>query len=159
MLVSLRKIAADAYLQRMFKAFEFCLPTKATKVPAGPEWFHEIKQDGFRIRVERDGDRVRLIMRGGYDWTKRYPRIVEAAATLEPILDGLPTGPLARLPFVANRAGRTRACRDRAFVPYLGSRTPAIDYAPAGNRRVAPRTAAVCCGSRDEAGAAGVSSF
>ena len=81
MLVSLRKIAADAYLQRMFKAFEFCLPTKATKVPAGPEWFHEIKQDGFRIRVERDGDRVRLITRGGYDWTKRYPRIVEAAAS------------------------------------------------------------------------------
>ena len=36
--------------------------------------FAEIKHDGFRIRVERDGDRVRLIMRGGYDWTKRYPR-------------------------------------------------------------------------------------
>jgi ATP-dependent DNA ligase len=29
--------------------------------------------------VERDGDRVRLITRGGCDWTKRYPRIVEAA--------------------------------------------------------------------------------
>jgi ATP-dependent DNA ligase len=59
----------------MFKAFEFCLPTNATKVPAGPDWLHEIKQDGFRIRVERDGDRVRLITRGGYDWTKRYPWI------------------------------------------------------------------------------------
>ena len=54
-------------------------PTKAIKVPAGPEWLHEIKQDGFRIRVERDGDRVRLITRGGYDRTKRYPWIVEAA--------------------------------------------------------------------------------
>ena len=32
------KQTADAYLQRMFKAFEFCLPTSATKVPAGPEW-------------------------------------------------------------------------------------------------------------------------
>src|SRR5499427_7723785 len=63
----------------MFKAFEFCLPTNATKVPAGPEWLHEIKYDGFRLRVERDGDRVRLITRGGYDWTKRYPWIVEAA--------------------------------------------------------------------------------
>jgi bifunctional non-homologous end joining protein LigD len=31
------------------------------------------------VRVERDGDRVRLITRGGYDWTKRYPWIVEAA--------------------------------------------------------------------------------
>jgi bifunctional non-homologous end joining protein LigD len=29
--------------------------------------------------VERDGDRVRLITRGGYDWTKRFPWIVEAA--------------------------------------------------------------------------------
>ena len=63
----------------MFKAFEFCLPTNATKVPAGPEWFHEIKHDGFRLRVERDGDRVRLITKGGYDWTKRYPWIVESA--------------------------------------------------------------------------------
>ena len=41
--------------------------------------FHEIKYDGYRLRVERNGDRVRLITRGGYDWTKRYPWIVEAA--------------------------------------------------------------------------------
>ena len=63
----------------MFKAFEFCLPTNATKVPAGPEWLHEIKYDGFRLRVERDGDRVRLVARGGYDWTRRYPWIAESA--------------------------------------------------------------------------------
>jgi len=63
----------------MFKAFEFCLPTNAAKVPAGREWLHEIKHDGFRIRVERDGDRVRLITRGGYDWAKRYPWIAESA--------------------------------------------------------------------------------
>ena len=38
-----------------------------------------INQEGFRIRVERDGDQVRLITRGGYDWTKRYSWIVEVA--------------------------------------------------------------------------------
>jgi bifunctional non-homologous end joining protein LigD len=32
-----------------------------------------IKYDGYRLRVERAGDRVRLITRNGYDWTKRYP--------------------------------------------------------------------------------------
>ena len=31
------------------------------------------------MRVERYGDRVRLITRAGYDWTKRFPWIAEAA--------------------------------------------------------------------------------
>jgi bifunctional non-homologous end joining protein LigD len=59
--------------------FEFCIPTVGKVVPAGAEWFHEIKYDGYRLRVERDGDRVRLITRGGYDWTMRFPWIAEAA--------------------------------------------------------------------------------
>jgi ATP-dependent DNA ligase len=45
----------------MFKAFDFCLPTKSTIVPDGPDWLHKINYDGYRLRVERDGDRVRLI--------------------------------------------------------------------------------------------------
>jgi bifunctional non-homologous end joining protein LigD len=69
----------NAHLKRMNKAFEFCIPTRGTKVPAGPDWIHEIKYDGYRLRVERNGDRVRLITRNGYDWTKRYPWIVESA--------------------------------------------------------------------------------
>ena len=63
----------------MLNGFDFCLPTRGIKVPGGPDWLHEIKYDGFRLRVERNGDRVRLITRGGYDWTKRFPWIVEAA--------------------------------------------------------------------------------
>jgi ATP-dependent DNA ligase len=59
--------------------FEFCLPTRATIVPAAPEWFHEVKYDGYRLRLERDGARVRLITKGGYDRSKRYSWIVEAA--------------------------------------------------------------------------------
>ena len=63
----------------MFKPFEFCVPTKSTTVPTGPDWLHEVKYDGYRLRLERDGDRVRLITRGGYDWSKRYPWITDAA--------------------------------------------------------------------------------
>jgi bifunctional non-homologous end joining protein LigD len=73
------KFGLNAYFCSMFKAFEFCLPTLAKTVPAGPEWFHEIKYDGYRVRLERDADRVRLITKSGYDWGKHYPRIVEAA--------------------------------------------------------------------------------
>jgi bifunctional non-homologous end joining protein LigD len=63
----------------MFKAFEFCIATRATTVPATPDWLHEVKYDGYRLRLERDGDHVRLITKGGYTWTDRCPWIVEAA--------------------------------------------------------------------------------
>ena len=63
----------------MYRAFEFCLPTAAKAVPSGLDWIHEIKYDGYRLRVERNGKTVRLITRNGHDWTKRFPWIVEAA--------------------------------------------------------------------------------
>jgi bifunctional non-homologous end joining protein LigD len=75
-LLAVAKLRADAYLGRMF---DFCIPTRATAVPDGDDWLHEVKFDGYRLRLERDGDRVRLITRGGHDWAKRYPWIVEAA--------------------------------------------------------------------------------
>ncbi|MDX6557811.1 MAG: hypothetical protein QOF72_860 [Blastocatellia bacterium] len=48
-------------------------------MPAGPDWLHEIKHDGYRLIVQRDGKRVRLFTRNGHDWSNRYPLIVEAA--------------------------------------------------------------------------------
>jgi bifunctional non-homologous end joining protein LigD len=68
-----------------------CIPTRGTKVPSHPDWIHEVKQDGYRLIVSRDGDRVRLYTRNGYDWTSRYPLIVEAARrirTKQFVLDG-----------------------------------------------------------------------
>jgi bifunctional non-homologous end joining protein LigD len=61
------------------RLFEPCIPTRGTKVPAGKEWIHEIKHDGYRVIVQREGKRVRLFTRNGHDWTDRYPLIVEAA--------------------------------------------------------------------------------
>jgi bifunctional non-homologous end joining protein LigD len=71
--------------------FEPCIPTRGTKVPAGADWLHEIKHDGYRLIVRREGDRVRLFTRRGYDWSDRYPAIVAAARKLrEPsfVIDG-----------------------------------------------------------------------
>ena len=63
------------------RKFEFlpCIPTCGTNVPAGPDWLHEIKQDGYRLIVQRDGKRVRMFIRNGHDWSGRFPRIAEAA--------------------------------------------------------------------------------
>ena len=49
--------------------FEFCLPTLGKAVPAGAEWFHEIKYDGYRLLLEPAGTHVRLITKDGYERT------------------------------------------------------------------------------------------
>jgi bifunctional non-homologous end joining protein LigD len=59
-----------------------CIPTRALKPPAGPEWVHEIKHDGYRLQVKRAGDKVRLFTRRGYDWSDRYPAIATTAMKL-----------------------------------------------------------------------------
>jgi bifunctional non-homologous end joining protein LigD len=59
-----------------------CIPTRAYRVPSGPDWVHEIKHDGYRLQVRRHGDAVRLFTRRGYDWTARYPAIAVTATLL-----------------------------------------------------------------------------
>jgi ATP-dependent DNA ligase len=56
-----------------------CLPSKTDRPPTGPLWVHEIKHDGYRLMVRRDGKRVRCFTRNGHDWADRFPAIVEAA--------------------------------------------------------------------------------
>jgi bifunctional non-homologous end joining protein LigD len=68
-----------------------CIPTRGTKVPAGPDWLHEVKYDGFRMIVQRNGDRVRLSTRNGHDWSDHYPWIVDSARRLRQrqfVIDG-----------------------------------------------------------------------
>ncbi|MET4423246.1 ATP-dependent DNA ligase [Bradyrhizobium sp. JR18.2] len=74
-----RKKVEHAYFPACVR---LCLPTKGIAVPDGSDWLHEVKYDGYRLRLERDGDRVRLITRGGYNWASRYPWIVEAASKI-----------------------------------------------------------------------------
>jgi bifunctional non-homologous end joining protein LigD len=71
--------------------YAFSLPTKANKVPVGPDWIHEVKYDGYRMMLICEKDRVRLISRGGHDWATHFPLIVEAALKLRQkhfVIDG-----------------------------------------------------------------------
>jgi ATP-dependent DNA ligase len=69
------RVRADGFV-------EPCIPTRALKPPAGPDWMHEIKHDGYRLIVRRDCRAVRLFTRRGHDWTDRYPAIAAVAAKL-----------------------------------------------------------------------------
>ena len=60
-----------------------CLPSKAERPPSGPLWIHEIKHDGYRLMVRRDGDRVRCFTKNGHDWADRFPAIVDAALNIK----------------------------------------------------------------------------
>lgn len=56
------------------------LPRRAHSPPNGDGWVHEIKHDGFRILARREGDRIRLFTRNGYDFTVRFQKIALAVA-------------------------------------------------------------------------------
>jgi bifunctional non-homologous end joining protein LigD len=62
---------------------EPCQPSKVARPPSGPLWVHEIKHDGYRLMVRRDGERVRCFTRNGHDWADRFPSIVEAALDIK----------------------------------------------------------------------------
>jgi bifunctional non-homologous end joining protein LigD len=69
-------------------------------VPAGPNWLHEVKYDGYRIVARKAGEEITLFSRSGLDWTVRFPAIAQALLTLpakSALLDGevafvLPSG-------------------------------------------------------------------
>jgi bifunctional non-homologous end joining protein LigD len=61
---------------------EPCLPSNAPRPPAGEQWLHEVKQDGFRLMARRDAAGVRLLTRNGHDWTSRFPQIAAAVMAL-----------------------------------------------------------------------------
>ena len=58
-------------------------PVERDKPLAGPDWIHEIKNDGYRMIVRRDGETVRIYSRRGNDWTARLPTIASAAARIK----------------------------------------------------------------------------
>jgi len=66
----------------LVRLVEPCLPSPAKRPPAGPNWLHEIKHDGFRIMALRDGAGVRLFTRNGHDFTARFPLAAAAVAAL-----------------------------------------------------------------------------
>lgn len=70
---------------------EPCLALLKAKPPRGPGWLFEVKWDGYRVAVHIRPNDIRIITRGGHDWTDRFPAIAAAARTIgvgTAILDG-----------------------------------------------------------------------
>ncbi|WP_425349843.1 hypothetical protein [Mangrovicella endophytica] len=70
---------------------EPCLALLASVPAVGREWAFEIKWDGYRLAIHVDRGTVRILTRGGHDWTERFPAIAAAARELDTssiVLDG-----------------------------------------------------------------------
>jgi bifunctional non-homologous end joining protein LigD len=68
-----------------------CLATLVEEAPVGDRWVHEIKFDGYRLQARIDGDEVRLLTRGGSDWTGRFGSVAKALRSLKldtAVIDG-----------------------------------------------------------------------
>jgi bifunctional non-homologous end joining protein LigD len=86
-----RKVSRDLFDHPMPDRVEPCLAQLKSKAPAGYEWAYEVKWDGYRLAVHIAGKQVRIITRGGHDWTQRFPTIAHDALALgleSAILDG-----------------------------------------------------------------------
>jgi bifunctional non-homologous end joining protein LigD len=70
---------------------EPCLALLVQRPPVGSVWTFEVKWDGYRLAVHKEPAGVRILTRGGHDWTERFPAIADAVQNLRPstvILDG-----------------------------------------------------------------------
>ncbi|WP_431046533.1 DNA ligase D [Roseateles sp. L2-2] len=80
-------VAGDPDLSRAKKARlpAELTPQLATLVSATPpgDWIAEAKFDGYRLMARVDKGKVRLMTRGGNDWTSRLPSLAEALADLD----------------------------------------------------------------------------
>jgi len=72
------------------------LATVSLKAPKGDGWLHEIKYDGYRLLARIEGGKVRLITRGGLDWTAKFPALARRLSDL-PVDTALIDGELVHL--------------------------------------------------------------
>ena len=61
------------------------IPARAPRPFHRPGWVYEEKVDGFRMFAVKDGSRVRLLSRRGYDMGKR-PRPLQLGVRLAPFV-------------------------------------------------------------------------
>lgn len=60
-----------------------CLAKLVSVPPAGDEWGHEIKFDGYRLEARIENGRATLLTRGGLDWTRRFGHLAASLAGLQ----------------------------------------------------------------------------
>ncbi len=82
-----KRAGGSTIRQPAFIEFQLC--RTVARPPAGSEWIHEIKFDGYRVQMHVDDGKAVLRTRKGLDWSAKFGAIAKAGGTLsDAILDG-----------------------------------------------------------------------
>jgi bifunctional non-homologous end joining protein LigD len=105
-----------------------CLALLVSKPTVGPIWAFEIKWDGYRLALHVEPGGVRVLTRGGHDWTPRFAHIAEAAGHLghstmildgeAVVLDGKGRSDFGRLQKALGGRGGKRFAREAIFYAF-----------------------------------------
>jgi len=74
-----------------FCFIEPCQPVLRDRPPKGADWIHEVKFDGYRVQLHKQGEATAVLSRNGFDFTNRYSTIARALTNVPSksvILDG-----------------------------------------------------------------------
>ncbi|KQK29104.1 hypothetical protein ARD30_20025 [Bosea thiooxidans] len=86
-----RKVERDLFTDPMPERIEPCLALLTGTIPNGADWSYEVKWDGYRLAIYVLDRHVRIVTRGGHDWTSRFLTLAHDVLELgvdSAILDG-----------------------------------------------------------------------
>lgn len=72
---------ADSYIATVLRTSPFLIPAQPVlrdRPPKGDGWLHEVKFDGYRVQLHKDGNDVAIYSRNGVDFTSRFSAIAHA---------------------------------------------------------------------------------
>jgi bifunctional non-homologous end joining protein LigD len=102
-----------ARAESLAAGFQAQLAMQKASPPAGDQWLHETKWDGYRLLTDLDHGKAKLRSRNDLDWTARVPHVVKAIQAL-PVRQARLDGELVALDAHGNSdfAGLQQALKD-----------------------------------------------
>ena len=76
---------------RSFRFIQPCQPSLRLVPPAGEQWLHEVKFDGWRIQLHKDSRHVAVYTKNGHDFSRAFRHLAKALVALpahSAVIDG-----------------------------------------------------------------------
>jgi bifunctional non-homologous end joining protein LigD len=76
------RFSTSTHVQRKSPFIIRSSPVRRDNPPVGHGWLHEVKFDGYRVQLHKDGQHVTIFSKNGADFTNRFKPIEQALLAL-----------------------------------------------------------------------------